>query len=248
MQIVVNGTLTNYIEINPQSRKVLVVLHGWGHNAQLWESLVMNLPKDWRYILLDLPGFGQTNLLSGQAGVPEYTQFVLDFFEKLHLKQPWVLGHSFGGQIGMNLAATNHDEISHLILVSPAGIRTKTTKQKVKIFIYKKFRLFKLLLPNIILKRIIRVFTSTDYLNASKSHKSILNTIVNQDLSSLLSQIKVPTDIIWGELDDEIPYAGKQLAEGIPDSRLWVLYGVNHNAHLNKPEKLTEVLTKILTR
>lgn len=246
MQIVVNGTLTNYLDINPEAKKTLVVLHGWAHNASLWQTLVGNLPQDWRYVLLDLPGFGQTVFLPNQAGVPEYTQFVVDFMQKLNLKKPWLLGHSFGGQIGMYLAAKFPDKLTHLILVSPAGIRTKTAKQKIKILIYKKFRYLRIFLPSFVLRRIVRLFTSTDYLSASKAHKAVLSTIVNQDLSGLLPDIRVPTDVVWGELDVEIPYAGKQLVEGIKDSKLWVLYGVGHNAHLDKSERLIEVLRKIL--
>ncbi len=246
MQIVVDGVLTHYLDLNPKAKKTLVILHGWGHNAALWQPVIEKLPPDYRYLLLDLPGFGQTDYLTAAAGVPEYTQFVLAFLAKLKLKKPALLGHSFGGQIGMYLAAKFPDSISHLLLLSPAGIRTKTPKQKTKTLIYKKFRYFKAVLPTFILKRVIRLFTSTDYLNATPQHKAVLNQIVNQDLSDLLGEIKVPTEIIWGDLDTEIPYEGKHLAEKIPDSRLWVLYGADHNPHLKKGEQLAEVISKTL--
>jgi pimeloyl-ACP methyl ester carboxylesterase len=247
MQLVVNGKLAGYEAVNPKAKKTILILHGWGHNAVAWLPLSQLLPKDWRVILLDLPGFGQSALLPAGAGVPEYAEFVTAFMKKLGVRKPFLLGHSFGGQIAMFLAYTKPELISRLLLLSPAGIRTKTKKQKVKVFLYKRFKYLRILLPPPLLKWVIRQFTSTDYLNASKEHKLVLKKIVTQDLTHQLPMIKVPTELIWGELDKEIPYAGKLIANAIPDCRLYVMYGADHNPHLSKTTALAELLKSILS-
>jgi len=170
----------------------------------------------------------------------------LSFINKLKLKKVIIIGHSFGGQISTYLAAHHPSKINHLILISPSIIRHKTNRQKIKRFIYKQFRPLKKLLPKPILITIIKQITSTDYYNSSPQQRSILKKITNQDLSYLLKKIIVPTTIIWGENDREIPYQGKFIAENIPNSQLVILYGADHNPHIFKPEELSSTITQSL--
>jgi pimeloyl-ACP methyl ester carboxylesterase len=246
MQLVIDGHLIGYEILNPKAKRTLLILHGWGHHSQVWLPVANALSHDVKIVVIDLPGFGKSQHLAWGSGVPEYSDFVAKFIKKLDLKKPIVLGHSFGGQIALYLAHKHPELVSRLILVSPAGIRTKTQKQKVKVFLYKRFKYLKYLLPRPILSKIIKRFTSTDYLNASPEHKAVLKKIVTQDLSSVLSEINVKTDLIWGELDKEIPYAGKQICNALPDCQLHILYGADHNPHLSKVTELTKVLNQIL--
>ncbi len=248
MQLVIDHLIVNYQTINDKEKETVVILHGWGQNSNHWLELGKLLDKNYRYLLLDLPGFGQSHLLTDNPGIPQYSEFLLKVFNKLKIKEPILLGHSFGGQISMYFAANHKNKIKTLILLSPAGIRTKTKKQKLKNYLYKNFKLFKFIFPSFLLKKIIRLFTSTDFLNASAQHRQILNNIVNQDLRYLLKDITTPTHIIWGEQDKEIPYHGKTLAEQIPDSTLHVLYGADHNPQLFKPQMLAKTINDILSQ
>ena len=38
----------------------LVLLHGWGLHAGVWESTAAELAKSWRVTLVDLPGHGRS--------------------------------------------------------------------------------------------------------------------------------------------------------------------------------------------
>lgn len=246
MQKIIQGTLTHYQVINPKQTKTLLILHGWGQSGSAWKVIADLLPQTHQVILLDLPGFSGTEHLPNNPSVPEYTQFILEFINKLNLKKPAILGHSFGGQIAINLAASQPNLLSHLILLSPAGIRNKSKKQKIKTYIYKRFKILKKLLPKSITKLILKQITSTDYYNASQKHKEILKQIVVQDLTDKLSHTITPTTIIWGSEDKEIPYQGKFIANLIPNSNLVILYGADHNPHLNNPQDLVQAINQSL--
>ncbi|MBU1200134.1 alpha/beta hydrolase [Patescibacteria group bacterium] len=246
MQKIVNGTLTQYQTTNSKQKNTLLVLHGWGQSGSNWQTIANLLPKNYQIVLLDLPGFGGTEHLPDNPSIPEYTQFVFEFIKKLNLKKPAILGHSFGGQIAINLTAKYPTLLFQLILLSPAGIRNRSKKQKLKTRVYKKFKFIKKILPKSIIQLILKQLTSTDYLNASSQHKQILKQIVIQDLTNKLNKITTPTTILWGSEDKEIPYSGKIMANLIPNSKLIVLYGQDHNPHLNKPQDLAQAINQNL--
>jgi pimeloyl-ACP methyl ester carboxylesterase len=77
---------------------VVLLLHGLGATAEVWDGLVPRLPGAW--VAPDLPGHG------GSGPLPEYT-FAAVADAVADLVDPAgtvVLGHSFGGVIGLHLA------------------------------------------------------------------------------------------------------------------------------------------------
>lgn len=246
MQLVVAGTLTHYEDLNPQQPDVVLVLPGWAHTSQHWLTVARLLPTTHRYILLDLPGFGQTQFIQGKLDVPQYADFVAHFIQKLKLKKPILLGHSFGGQIALYLALTEPKLISQLILLSPAGIRTKSRLTRARIGLLKLFKRFRALLPPALYNALLRRIASADYAAALGKQRQLLNHIVNFDLLPRLPEITVPTIILWGDQDRVIPYMGKLMAETLPHARLVVLYGAGHIPHLTHPELLAAELKNIL--
>lgn len=245
MQTVINGVLTNYEAVNPKAKSPVVILHGWGGNALLWLPLAKLLTDEYRYYLLDLPGFGGTRNLAGNSDVPDYAQFVKDFADKLSLKKFILVGHSFGGQIAADLAIKYPQHLKQLVLISPAIIRTRTLKIWIIIGITKVVKPLLVLLPPIVISSVLKLFAG-DYAKANDYQKSVLNNILKYNLSHKLHLIEAPTEIIWGSEDKVIPYMGKYLVENIPDARLHVIYQCGHMPHLTHPKKLADILCKIL--
>jgi pimeloyl-ACP methyl ester carboxylesterase len=245
MQTVIDGILTEYQILNPKAKNTILVLHGWGQNASLWAPVCSRFNPNFRYIILSLPGFGQTQLLTPRGGVKEYSRFVRSFISKLKLHRPIIFGHSFGGQISAYLAIHHPQSLSAQILLSPAINRRKSFKQKVKILLYSQFGFLKSILPASIVKLLLSQITSTDYYNSSPLHQQVLKSIVNQDLTSSLPKISLPTYLIWGENDTEIPYSGTTIANLIPNCRLYLLHHADHNPHLLAPNTFVPVFNHI---
>lgn len=248
MQIVVNHTLTHYEDINPDAKKIILFLHGWANNSSQWLPIAQKLPPEYRYILLDLPGFGQTQFLPEGANVPEYAEFVIDFIEKLNLKNVSLFGHSFGGQIALLIASDNKTPLHSLILLSPAGIRLKDQHVKLKIALVKILKRFRPFTPPFFQNILLNRLASDDYTASFGQHRDILNNIVNYDLSAQIKNVKVPTHLLWGDQDKVIPYLGKYIAQTIPNCELIILYGAGHLPHLFQSEKLIASLSEVLNR
>src|ERR1035437_2686360 len=129
MQLVVEGILTNY-QVFGNGKKVLLVLPGWKRSASEWAVVSKNFADMYKVILLDLPGFGVSALPKSTFDVYEYADFVKKFLEKLKIEKCTILGHSFGGRLGIVLAAEDKI-VDKLILVDSGGIEQKSFYTKL---------------------------------------------------------------------------------------------------------------------
>jgi pimeloyl-ACP methyl ester carboxylesterase len=73
----------------------LLLVHGTGHNLEVWEPLADRLRGDFRVVSFDLRGHGQTPLNSAKA--EEHWRDLAAIIDALRLKQPILVGHSGGG-------------------------------------------------------------------------------------------------------------------------------------------------------
>lgn len=227
----------------------ILILHGWGSCAKNWQQVKELLEnKGYRVLVPDLPGFGQNPPPAIAWNIDNYVEWVKDFAEKNNFgrlsgeqAEPFfLLGHSFGGSVAAKYSLRYPEKIEKLFLASSAGIRKKTAKKEFFKKISPFFRSFSLS------KRIFyRFFVKSDYQYTSGVMRETYLNVINEDISGLFSQIKVPTVIIWGEKDDITPISDAYfMNKEIKNSTLEVLPGVGHRIRLEAPEILVE---KILT-
>ena len=100
----------------------VVLIHGFSANKDTWLKLVPELPQNWRIIIPDLLGHGETQvlpqldfLLTTQA---EHLQQLL---HKLELNQVHLVGNSMGGAVAMIYAAFYPQDTLSLVLMDAAG-------------------------------------------------------------------------------------------------------------------------------
>lgn len=239
MQTAIGNILTNFEILGKENTQAFVILHGWGRNILDWIPVAKVLSSRYRVILLDLPGFGGTILPSDTVmGTYDYAEFTKSFLEKIGVRKPILLGHSFGGRIGMVLGSEK-GLISKLILVDSAGIEQKSLRVILIGFFYKIIKRF---LPEHINKIIRARLGSEDYANAGLLRK-ILVKVVNEDLRNLLPKIKIPVLIIWGDKDinQYVKYA-KIKRDEISGAKLRIVWGAGHNPHYEKPSEFIQIL------
>lgn len=244
MQLVVEEILTNY-QVLGKGKKVLLVLPGWKRPASEWIAVSKNLSDEYKIILLDLPGFGVSALPKSTFGVYEYADFVKKFLEKLKIEKCTVIGHSFGGRLGIVLAAEGK-MVDKLILVDSGGIEQKSFYTKLVGILRVFFYPILAILPISTKTRISNMIGSVDYKDSGEMRK-IFVKIVNQDLTVLLPKIKVPTVIIWGDRDNQLPVSETKIfKKEISGAKARIVWGAGHDPHLQKPEQLINILKEIL--
>lgn len=232
--------------------KTIILMHGWGCNHSTLASVErVALACGYRVINVDFPGFGDSEEPAEVWGVEEYTRQIEALVKELGITSPVLLGHSFGGRVGILYASRN--PVEKLILVDAAGIKpTRTLKYYWKVYSFKALkRLMYLFLGKMEAEKRLdsrrAKAGSSDYANASPMMRRILSKVVNEDLTARLSSIKAPTLLIWGENDTATPLKdAKKMERLIPDAGLVSFPGCGHYSFLDNPGQFAAVLRSFL--
>ena len=240
MKINIKSIDINYIQYGKGSDVIL--LHGWGQNIEMMKPLGDNLSKNHKITIIDLPGFGETEEPKEELTIYDYNDILEEFLEKLKIKNPTLIGHSFGGRISMIYASKNKTD-KLVLFGSPCMVKHSKPSLKVRILKFLK----KVPIINKLEGFAKRHIGSRDYKSASDMMRKILVNTVNADLSDCCKKIKCPTLLVWGENDTEVDVEeAKQIESMIDDSGLIVLPNSTHYAYLENLNHVTNILRNFL--
>ncbi|MDE5672213.1 MAG: alpha/beta hydrolase [Duncaniella sp.] len=235
-----------------KGEKTVILMHGWGCDHTTVASIERVASScGYRVINVDFPGFGDSQEPTDVWGVEDYTRQIEALTKELGIKSPILLGHSFGGRVGILYASRN--QVEKLILVDAAGIKPKRSlKYYWKVYSFKAVkRLMYLFLGKDAAEKRLDAKRakagSSDYANASPMMRRILSKVVNEDLTDRLHLIKAPTLLIWGANDPATPLSDAQKMEKlIPDAGLVSFPGCGHYSFLDNPIQFAAVLRSFL--
>lgn len=216
-----------------QAPCLMVWGHGWGQNRKAFGPMAEALAGRAAHLLLDFPGFGESPRPEEVWGTADYAEAVAAAIRP-YRKVPhivWV-GHSFGGRVGIQLAARHPDLVDGLCLIAAAGLpRRRSLWQRFdnarRVY---TFKTLKHLAPlfGVNLDDLREKFGSPDYRAAGAMRPIFLKTI-REDLTEEARRIRCPTCLIYGERDmDTPPEIGHRLATLIPNATLTVLSDQDH--------------------
>ena len=245
----IDGISVNYIDEG--EGETVLLLHGWGANITLYQSIVDTLKQGRRVLALDMPGFGKTPEPERPWCVDDYVDFVLKFILSFNLEKISVVVHSFGSRVFFKMNAKENlpFTIERAVLIDSAGILPKkTVGQKVSLRCYKIGRAFMstkvmhFLYPDAV-EDMRRKRGSSDYNSATPLMRDTLVKVVNEDLEPLIHLVKCPTLLIWGDLDTATPIEdARRMEELIADAGLVVCEGAGHFSYAEQPVKANGAL------
>ena len=97
-------------------KKTIIFIHGSGGDGFVWEQQLNGLSDFITVIIPDLPGHGKSEgLCFGSA--KDYAGWLNDFAECLKISSFYIAGHSLGGAIVQEFAASYPEKTEGLILV-----------------------------------------------------------------------------------------------------------------------------------
>lgn len=223
-------------------------MHGWRSESKVWHKIINSLQNpSLRVLALDLPGFGQSPAPKHEFYIKDYTNIVAEFIKKLELKDVIVVGHSFGGRIGISLAAIYPDLVKKLILVDGAGFVTSSFRKTSLNLIAKIIRpLFYPVFMKGLRAKIYNAIGAGDYVATPKLKQTFIN-IVGEDLTEEMKSVSCPTLIIFGSQDKDTPVKyGQKMNMLIRNSQLEIVEGAGHFSFLDKPKEFLETLTNFI--
>lgn len=253
------GVRLHYKDEGKADGPVLVLVHGFGDSHFSWEGWIARLGDRYRIITVDLPGHGLTRAPVGYAATADgYADLIDTLAAKLALPRFAIAGNSMGGGVAWQTAVRYPDRLSALILADAAGWPAETLKKPPLAFKLLKYSWGRAFLRSIDNTPLIRsglrgevgdpaVITDAFIarwaeLQRAPGHRAILMSIQpgkhSQATKETLAAIKVPTLVLWGEIDPLIEVASAhKFADAIPGAQLIIYSKVGHLPQVEIPQR-----------
>jgi len=98
----------------------LILIHGVASNLTRWTEFLLHtsLRRHCRIIRLDLRGHSRSQTDIG-VGMKNWCRDIVAMLDEERISQAWIVGHSLGAQVALNLAYRNHSRIAGQVLIDP---------------------------------------------------------------------------------------------------------------------------------
>lgn len=235
----------------------MVLLHGWGFSAGVWDGLADRLAPRWRAHAPDLPGYG-----AAPACAPYTLEAIAGAVARAAPRRCHVVGWSLGGEVALAWARRAPHQVERLALIgttpcfasrpgwpcatapavlrefgrSLAADRTETLARFVAVLARGDARTGRIAGA---LRRSSEGSAPDGVLTAG------LAVLLDADLRRELPRVRQPTLVLHGARDRIVPpAAGRRLAAALPDARFSLLRACAHAPFLSQPERVLRELRK----
>lgn len=235
----------------------LIVIHGGGGSgAAAWLKNANELSRHYSVYVPDLPGFGRSKSMSDRFNLSEFVEFVEEFSHSLGIERFHLVGHSIGAAIALHYALRFPQRIRGLVLVSSWCLGIETALW-VRVLSHAAFCKSLGEIAIAVLKAVRRLpcllrapFKSIHPLSRVKIDMGRKMTTLKGQTTVLLhrlSELLVPTLLVWGSRDSIVPVSHAYVAaELIPDCQLHVFEGCGHSVYSQRSREFSQLLTRFL--
>ncbi len=238
----INGININSITYGNPEGKDVVLLHGWGQNIQMMKPVGDALQKEYLVTIIDLPGHGLSEEPKEPWQVDVFVEVLKKLLDQLKIKNPILIGHSFGGKLSL-LYASKYPVEKLVLFGSPfkKAIKNETFKMKL----LKSLK--KVPILNHFEEYAKKHMGSSDYRNATPMMRKIMVNTVNYDITDQVKKITCPTIIIWGTLDEAVPLQDAyELESLLKDAAVIEYEGCTHYAYLEDLGRTVRIIKNFL--
>jgi pimeloyl-[acyl-carrier protein] methyl ester esterase len=236
----------------------LVLVHGWGFDAGIWEETAAALAERWRVHCPDLPGYGQ----SRGAPAPEDLEALGEsLVASISERSTW-LGWSLGGLACLQIAARYPAALDRLIVVAasarftrapdwPHGVDADVLEEFARElevdyggtltrFVALQVRASEQ--ASAVQRRLRRQLREGDSASPAALRWG-LRILLQADLRGCLPRVHCPTLMVFGDRDPLAPLsAARAMLAGLPGGSLEVVRGAGHAPFLSHPVRFMEAL------
>jgi len=103
------------------SGDLVVLLHGLASNCRFWDLAAPLLTSDFKVLALDQRGHGSTDKPDSDYDFPTVADDLLGFLQAVGAERPLIVGHSWGGNVALELAA-RHPSVPRALCLVDGGL------------------------------------------------------------------------------------------------------------------------------
>ncbi len=224
----------------------LVLVHGYFGGAGHWTAEIEHFAPRFDVIAPSLAGFGDSAHLTAPDSIAAHAAQVWATLDAQGMRHIALLGHSMGGMVVQEMIAQQPDRVTRLILYGTGCVGLLPGR-------FETLDASRARIRRDGVEATMRMIAAT-WLNdgeaapgyaaclaegkkgTEQAALASLTAWENWNGTANLSRIVAPTLVIWGDNDRSYPRAQiDALLDGIPNSRLALMKGCAHAAHLEDP-------------
>jgi pimeloyl-ACP methyl ester carboxylesterase len=185
-------------------------------------------------------------------GSEDYAETISPVLEVL-APRPVVVGHSFGGRVGLMLASRHPQRIGGLVLAAVPLVRTTRPARSPLGYRWGRWAHRQGLVSEAAMERLRQRYGSPDYRRAIGTMRTTLVKVVNESYEEQLAALRAPIHLLWGEADHEVSLQVAREAEAIlrdsgSDVTLEVVEGAGHWLPTEEPARLRAAVDRMLDK
>lgn len=240
--------------------KCILLLHGFCADHRTWDEWLPLLPDQYKYIRVDIPGFGQSELLDDQS-IDSIAEAVNAVVEAEDIEKFMFIGHSMGGYTALAFAEKYGDKLEGLCMFNSQAHADTDEKKAGRLksidFIQRNGHV-------LYVKQLIPKLFAYDY---SKGYPAEVNRLIYQatkylpeaiiasthamrnrpDRQHVLENIKCPVLFFIGKKDNAVTFENSMAQTSLPDiADIHIYPDAGHMCMFETPRQTAKALRKFL--
>jgi len=244
----------------------LVLIAGFGVDHMGWSAVIDNLAENYRVILFDNRGAGQSDAPDQSYDIAAMADDIAALLDHLQIEQAYICGHSMGTSVAQQFALKYPQKSKKMILCNALPKLNTLSRMVFDIidrmivdgssrdilcdffvpWCYSDDTLANLDNHPQVKERNAYAKT-TLYPQSVVGFKRQLEAVKSFDITKEAKNITVPTLLIAGDKDFLTPIEGSHyLADHIPQAELHIIKDTGHMSFVEKPKEFCEIVDTFL--
>ncbi len=246
-----------------QGNKTLIFVHGWGCDLNVWKYQFDYFKDKYHLVLIDLPGYGQSDKTERKYTIDLFTQSVLEIINDLDVKKPVLIAHSMGLPVAIEVIKQLKNE--NALLCNIDGVYFDFPTDSIEYLQYKEgLNEFSNMFKGEKYKENVEQFCKGFIIEKTPPDVSdyILSTMTKtpekigyQTMKSLIDEknwdkkiIKNHSIAIYAKIAELSPDNENILRTQFPNLTYIEMDGVNHFLMMEKPKEVNEILEEFIEK
>jgi 3-oxoadipate enol-lactonase len=236
----------------------LVLVNSLGTDLRMWEPQVATLSRHFRIVRFDMRGHGQSEVSDGAYPLDRLGRDLLGLLDHLQIVQAHICGISLGGLVAQWVAIHHPERVRRAIFANTAARIGSVESWTARIDAVRSGGMAAI--RETVVARFLSPAFRTTHPEVGQALGNTLEAINpigyiaacgalrDADLRPMVSTIRVPVQILAGELDGSTPPAqAAELHAAISASQLVVFPATAHLSNLEQAEAFNACVIEFLT-
>ncbi len=120
----------HYVDWGNPEAPPLLLIHGGRDHCRNWDLVADAFRADYHIIAVDLRGHGDSQWITGGAyQINDFVYDIAQLIDQTKLAPITIIGHSFGGGVGLRYAGLYPENVSKIIAIEGLGFLPKRVKE-----------------------------------------------------------------------------------------------------------------------